>query len=125
MAKKILIVDDEKDFVQTLSFRLKAENFDVITAHDGDSGLEKAKKKSPDLIILDIMMPNMDGYMVCKMLKLEETLKKIPVIMLTVQPSELDEGASRDVGADAYMTKPFNPQALINKIRKLLGEGGR
>ncbi len=121
MAKaKILVVDDEKDLVETLSFRLEANDYEVLKAHDGQDGLNKARSEKPDLIILDLMLPKMDGYKVCRMLKFDAKYKKIPIIMFTARAQESDKKIGMEVGADAYITKPFEPQALLSKIQELL-----
>ena len=118
--KKILIVDDEKDLVETLSFRLKANNYEVVTAFDGQEGLDKARSENPDLIILDLMLPKIDGYKVCRMLKFDEKSKKIPIILFTALAQDSDKKMGDEVGADAYVTKPFDPKALMGKIQELL-----
>ena len=121
MAKKrILVVDDEKDLVETVTFRLEASGYEVIAAGDGQEGLDKARKEAPDLIILDLMLPKMDGYKVCRMLKFDEKYKEIPIIMFTARAQETDKKIGEDVGVDAYITKPFEPQQLLEKIAELL-----
>lgn len=122
MAKKILIVDDEKDLVETLTFRFEAAGYQVIAAYDGMEGLDKVKKDRPDLIILDVMMPKMDGYTVCRMLKFSETTKGIPIIMLTARGQDQDKALGKGVGADHYMTKPFEGSDLAKLIKQVLGE---
>ncbi len=119
--KRILLVDDEKDLVETVTFRLEANNYEVIPAYDGQEALEKAKKEKPDLIILDLMLPKMDGYKVCRMLKFDEKYKKIPIILFSARAQETDKKMGEEVGAEAYITKPFEPQALLAKIRELIG----
>ena len=120
--KRILLVDDEKDLVETVSFRLQANNYAVIFAYDGQEGLEKAKKENPDLIILDLMLPKMDGYKVCGLLKADARYNKIPIIMFTARAQESDIKMGEEAGADAYITKPFEPQVLLEKIKELLKE---
>lgn len=123
MAKKrILIVDDEAQMVEMLKMRLEASDYDVIQALDGQAGLEAAKKEKPDLIILDLMLPKIDGFKVCRMLKFDEKYKTIPIIMFTARAQEADKKIGEEVGADAYITKPFEPQILLGKIKELLGE---
>ncbi|NQT90538.1 MAG: response regulator [Candidatus Omnitrophica bacterium] len=121
MGKRILIVDDEQDLVETLTFRLEANDYEVIKAYDGQEGLDKAKSENPDLIILDLMLPKMDGYKVCRMLKFDEKYKKIPIIMFTARAQESDKKMGMEVGANAYITKPFEPQLLLDKMTELLG----
>lgn len=120
MAKKILVVDDEKDLVETLTFRLEANNYEVIKAYDGQEGLEKAHTQKPDLIILDLMLPKMDGYKVCSFLKHDIKYKNIPIILFTARAQESDQKMGKEVGADAYVTKPFDPVVLLSKMAELL-----
>jgi DNA-binding response OmpR family regulator len=118
--KKILLIDDEEDIVHLVEFRLKAAGYEVISAFDGQSGLDKARSENPDLIILDLMLPKMDGYKVCRMLKFDEKYKHIPVIMFTARAQDNDKKTGEEVGADAYVIKPFEPQMLLGKIAELL-----
>ena len=120
--KRILIVDDESSMVEMVKMRLEANNYEVLAAYDGQSGLETAKKEKPDLIILDLMLPRIDGYKVCRMLKFDEKYKMIPIIMFTARAQETDKKTGEEVGADAYITKPFEAQILLGKIKELLGE---
>ena len=118
--KRILIVDDEKDFTDTLSMRLEALGFDIIKAYTGKEGIEKAHAERPDLIILDIMMPEMNGYDVCRKLKIDDKYKSIPIIILTAkfQPNDVEFG--KEMGADAYLTKPLELGALLHKVNAIL-----
>lgn len=118
--KKILLVDDEQDMVYAVKMQLEADGFRVLTAPDGQEGLDKARKEKPDLIILDLMLPKIDGYKICRMLKFDEKYKNIPVIIYTARAQEADEKLGYEVGADAYLTKPFDPQKLLAKINELL-----
>ena len=120
MPGKILVVDDEEDIATALSIRLKAMGFDVILAHDGMTALTKAREEKPDLILLDIMLPKLDGYKVCRILKFDEKYRHIPIIMITAKVSESDIKMGAEVGADSYIVKPFNPNELRSKIRELL-----
>ena len=120
--KKLLIVDDEKDFVDTLSERLGAKGFDILTAFNGNDGLEKANSEKPDLIILDLMLPKMDGYKVCGLLKNDTRYAKIPIVMFTARAQDSDLALAGELGASAYITKPFDPKLLLGKIKELLGE---
>lgn len=122
MAKKILVIDDEPRLLKAITIRLKASDYEVITGQDGAEGLEKAKSLNPDLIVLDILMPKMDGYEVCRLLKFDEKYKSIPVIMLTAKAQDIDKAMGKKVGADDYITKPFETQDLVDKIKKHLGE---
>lgn len=120
MAKKILVVDDEADLLEMIKLRLEANNYAVISAYDGQEGLDKAKKEKPDLIILDLMLPKIDGYKVCRLLKFDEKYKRIPIILFTARAQEADKKLGEEVGGDAYITKPFEPQVLLAKIEELL-----
>ena len=122
MPKKILVVDDEAQLVDMVKIRLEANNYLVLTAFDGQEGLEKAYKDNPDLIILDLMLPQMDGYKVCGLLKADTRYNKIPIIMFTARAQDSDKKMGEKVGADAYITKPFEPEELIAKIKALLKE---
>jgi DNA-binding response OmpR family regulator len=118
--KKILVIEDKRDLVDTIKFRLEANNYAIITAYDGQEGLKKAREEKPDLILLDLMLPKIDGYKVCRMLKFDQKYKRIPVIMLTARAQDSDKMMGHEVGADAYITKPFEPQMLLAKIEELL-----
>ena len=118
--EKLLVVDDEKDFVDMLAERLEAKGFDVIESFDGKEGLEKARSEEPDLIILDIIMPEMSGYDVCRKLKLDDKLKKTPIVMLTAKFEPNDINFGKEMGADAYLTKPLELDLLLQKINALL-----
>lgn len=114
MQKKILVVDDEKNIVNIISFNLKKEGFEVISAKDGAEGVKKAMEFSPDLILLDIMMPNMDGYEACKQIRLKSN---VPIIMLTARAEEVDKVLGLELGADDYVTKPFSVRELIARVK--------
>ncbi|MBU1147689.1 MAG: response regulator [Candidatus Omnitrophica bacterium] len=119
--KKILIVDDEDDIRKMIKFRLEAVGYDVTEAADGQEGLDKARADKPDLLILDLMLPKIDGYKVCRMLKFDEKHKHIPILMFTARGQEKDKLIGKEMGADAYVTKPFEPKVLVDKIQELLG----
>ena len=124
MAKgKILVVDDEVYIVHILDFSLGMEGYEVITALDGEAALEKARNEKPDLIVLDIMMPKLDGYETCKALKSESKTKDIPVILLSAKGRNADQKLGFEVGADDYITKPFSPRKLVERINAILGQG--
>src|SRR3954465_9609716 len=123
MAKgKILVVDDEIYIVHILDFSLGMEGYEVITALDGEQALEKVKNEKPDLIVLDIMMPKLDGYEVCKNIKSSADTQHIPVILLSAKGRNVDQKLGFDVGADDYITKPFSPRKLVERINQLLGQ---
>jgi two-component system, OmpR family, alkaline phosphatase synthesis response regulator PhoP len=117
---KILVIDDEPDIVDTVSFMLQARNFDVITASNGLEGLAKVRSEHPDLALLDIMMPGMDGYDVCIKLKKDKDTMNMPVIMLTARGENDAVIRAHKSGADDYIVKPFNLPTLISKLNKLL-----
>lgn len=119
--KRILIVDDEDGLRSMLRFRLEALNHDVSEAIDGQEGLDKARSDKPDLIILDLMLPKIDGFKVCRMLKFDEKYKGIPIIMFTARAQQKDKELGKEVCADAYITKPFETEVLLGKIKELLG----
>jgi DNA-binding response OmpR family regulator len=118
--KKILVIDDEAVLQMGIVIRLKAAGFEVLTASDGLEGLEKARKEEPDLILLDLMLPKMDGYKVCRMLKFDEKYKNIPIIMLTAKAQDIDKSMGGEAGVNAYITKPFDHRELLDKIKELL-----
>ncbi|NQU95192.1 MAG: response regulator [Candidatus Omnitrophica bacterium] len=120
--KRILIVDDEMQLVEMVKIRLEANGYETLAAYDGQTGLNMAKKEKPDLIILDLMMPKMDGYKVCALLKRDSRYSKIPVLIFTAKAQEEDAKMSEEAGADAYLVKPFEPEALLGKISGLLKE---
>lgn len=120
--KRILIVDDEPELVKAVQIRIEQGGYETLVAYDGREGLEKAKKEKPDLIILDLMLPKMDGYKVCGLLKADARYHEIPVIMLTARAQESDMKTGQEVGADAYIIKPFEHQDLLAKIKELLKE---
>jgi len=118
--KRILLIEDETDMVYALTLQLEAIDYEVLSATDGQTGLDMARKENPDLIILDLMLPKMDGYKICRMLKFDERYKKIPIIMFTARVQDQDKKLGQEVGADAYVTKPFDSKELLDKISALL-----
>ena len=116
----ILIIDDEQDFVEGLKERLVFEGYDVHTAFNGQDGLELTRKVRPNLILLDVMMPKIDGYMVCRLLKFDEKYQNIPIVMLTARSLDEDRDIGISSGADDYITKPLDFDQLLKKIRQLL-----
>jgi two-component system, OmpR family, alkaline phosphatase synthesis response regulator PhoP len=121
MIYKILVVDDEKDIVDILKYNLEKENeFEVITSHDGKDALEKAVTEKPNLIILDIMMPELNGFDVCKRLKTEPFTSSIPVIFLTAKENEIDEIIGLELGADDYIQKPISPRKVIARVKSVI-----
>ena len=120
MKEKILIVEDEKDIIKMLEYNLKKEGFKVIDARDGEDALDLAVREYPDLILLDLMLPGIDGLDVCKTLKKESKTSLIPIIMLTAKSQESDKVVGLELGADDYITKPFSPRELIARIKAVL-----
>ncbi|MEW6009382.1 MAG: response regulator transcription factor [Candidatus Omnitrophota bacterium] len=120
MKEKILIVEDEKDIVKMLDYNLKKEGFRVISCYDGEDAIDLTNKEHPDLIILDLMLPGIDGLEVCKTLKKESKTSHIPIIMLTAKAQESDKVVGLELGADDYVVKPFSPRELIARIKAVL-----
>ena len=118
--KKILVVDDEVDLVETVRFPLEMEGYDVLVSYNGEDALNQARKENPDLIILDLMLPKLDGYKVCRLLKFDERYKHIPILMLTAKTQEKDKILGKETGADEYITKPFEMDDLMEKVKKYL-----
>ena len=122
---RVLIVDDEPDLLSVLHFGLEVEGFDVLEASDGEQGLNMAREHTPDLIVLDLMLPRMDGYKVCRALKFDDRYRQIPVFILSARTGETDRRLALDLGADAYVTKPYDMKDLIERIRERLKAGAR
>jgi len=117
---KILIIDDAIELNQLIQTRLEADRHKVITAYDGKEGLEKVESEKPDLIVLDVNMPEMDGFEVCRTLKSDDRYSKIPIIFLSAMAEQSDFKAGIETGADAYIVKPYEPTILLAKIESLL-----
>ena len=115
--KKVLVVDDEPDLVETVRFSLEMEGYQVLVSYNGEDGLTQARRENPDLIILDLMLPKLDGYKLCRLLKFDERYKHIPILMLTAKAQERDRILGKQTGADAYMTKPFDIDQLMEKVK--------
>jgi len=120
MIPKILVVDDEPDALELIKFNLKAAGYDVVTADDGDEALKKARSLLPALIILDLMLPEVDGLEVCKILRRDQRVSATPIIMLTAKAAEIDRVLGLELGADDYVTKPFSPRELVLRVKRLL-----
>src|SRR5438874_5069627 len=123
MKHKILIVDDEPDAVEMIQFNMKAAGYDVVTAADGAEALKKARSALPGLIVLDLMLPAVDGLEVCKMLRRDPATAAIPIVMVTAKAAEIDRVLGLELGADDYITKPFSPRELILRIKKIMARG--
>ncbi|MBG87775.1 MAG: DNA-binding response regulator [Verrucomicrobiales bacterium] len=120
MAQKILVVDDEPDAVDLVQFNLENAGYEVLTAGDGTEALKKARNFAPDLILLDVMLPEIEGTEVCKLLRRDTATSAIPIIMLTAKAAEIDRVLGLELGADDYVTKPFSPRELVLRIKNLL-----
>ena len=118
--KSILIIEDEKDIVDLIEYHLKQSGFSVITALDGPMGLERARKKRPNLIILDLMLPGMGGKDICRSLQSNPLTQSIPILMLTAKAEETDRLIGFELGADDYVTKPFSPKELVLRVKAIL-----
>ncbi len=123
MKQKILVVDDEPEAVELLEFNLKQAGYVVTTAEDGAEALKKARTQSPDLIVLDVMLPEMDGFEICKALRLDSATRRMPILMLTAKAGEIDRVLGLELGADDYLTKPYSPRELLLRIKKILARG--
>jgi DNA-binding response OmpR family regulator len=120
---RILVVDDEPEAVELLEFNLKQAGFEVISAPDGAQALKKARSTVPNLIVLDLMLPEIDGLEVCKMLRRDPATARVPIIMLTAKAAELDRIVGLELGAEDYITKPFSPRELVLRVKKVLERG--
>ena len=118
MPKKILLVDDEKVLVKLVKSHLEDNGYEVIIANDGKTGLEKYKTENPDLILLDIMMPKMSGFEVCRRLRAVDN--QVAILMLTARDEDIDKIIGLELGADDYLTKPFNPRELVARVKAIL-----
>ena len=124
MHTRILVVDDEKDIVDLVTYNLEQEKFSVIKAYDGESALDLVKTKSPDLIVLDLMLPGIRGIEVCRLIRKNPETELVPIIMLTARSDQVDKIIGFELGADDYITKPFNVKELIARIRAILKRTG-
>jgi DNA-binding response OmpR family regulator len=120
---KVLVVDDEPEAVELVEFNLKQGGFDVAVAADGAEALKKARGLMPSLIVLDLMLPEVDGLEVCKMLRRDSATAKVPIIMLTAKAAEIDRILGLELGADDYITKPFSPRELVLRVKRILQRG--
>ena len=120
---KILVVDDEPDAVELVAFNLRQAGYSVTTAADGAEALTKSRTQLPDLIVLDVMLPEMDGFEICKVLRRDQVTGRIPIIMLTAKAAEVDRVLGLELGADDYLTKPFSPRELMLRVKKVLSRG--
>lgn len=118
--KKILVVDDELDVQSIISFRLEINGYDVSVASDGQDGLDKIKEGKPNLVLLDLMLPKINGFEICRMIKFDDKFKDLPIIILSALDKEDDRKKAMEGGADAYFLKPFDLESLLEKISSLL-----
>ena len=125
LKSRILVVDDEPDTVELIAFNLKNAGYQVVSAADGAEALRKARSTEPQLIILDLMLPEIDGLEVCKMLRADPVTTHIPILMLTAKAAEVDRILGLELGARDYVTKPFSPRELILRVRNLLSENSK
>ena len=122
MAKKILIIEDDPATQRLVDYSLKQEGYQIITASNGLEGIRKALKESPDLIILDVMLPGMDGFEICYRLRSEPATANLPILMFSAKAQEIDKDTGIKVGADDYLTKPSAPSDIVNHVEKLLAK---
>ncbi len=122
MTKKILIVDDEQNIVISVDFLMRREGFEVTVARDGEEGLAKIRNERPDLVLLDVMMPKLNGFDVCKAVREDHDLDKVRIVMLTAKGRDAEIAKGAALGADAYIPKPFSTSALVARVKSLLGE---
>jgi two-component system alkaline phosphatase synthesis response regulator PhoP len=118
--KRILVVDDEIYIVHILEFTLTMEGYEVLTAADGEEALRRLEQDRPDLVVLDIMMPKVDGYEVLRRIRADEEFRQLPVILLSAKGRPIDRDTGLEIGADDYIVKPFSPRRLLQKIQDLL-----
>jgi len=120
MAKKILVVDDEPDILKIVTFRLKKLRCDILTADNGKDALDLIRRQRPDLVLLDLRLPIIDGYEVCKQVKADDELKNIPIILLTASSTAKISEKTKEFKADGYIIKPFDPEELLKKVKKFI-----
>jgi len=121
--RRVLIIEDDRDIVEMLEYNLQEAGYETISALNGESGIAAAKKERPDLIVLDIMLPIIDGFEVCRTLKKDDTVANIPIIILSAKSQETDKIIGLELGADDYVTKPFSPRELIARTKAILRRG--
>lgn len=119
--KKVLIVDDEQDIVESLKFVLETAGFECHCAYNGEDGLNSAREVLPDLIILDVMMPKINGFKICRLLKYDNKYKNIPILMVTARSQNEDKLIGEETGVDEYITKPFDLDEIVEKVKGYLG----
>jgi len=122
MAKKVLIIDDENFFIEPIKLFLKRDGIEVIVANDGLTGLKMARSENPDLIVVDLMLPGINGYQVCRLLKFDNQYRHIPILIVSARDTEHDQSLGKESGADRYLTKPIDPPVLAEEIQSLLSK---
>ncbi|HEX9779761.1 MAG TPA: response regulator transcription factor [bacterium] len=120
MAARILVVDDEQSIAETVKYNLEKAGFRVSTAADGPAGVEACRRDPPDLLVLDLMLPGMDGFDVCRLLKQEPKTRQVPILVLSVKSEDTDKVVGLELGADDYLTKPFSPRELVARVKAIL-----
>ncbi len=125
MTKSILIVDDEPNIVISLEYVMKNAGFDVAVAYDGEEALEKVKENVPDLVILDVMMPKLDGFEVCKKIRENPAWKSVRIVMLTAKGRDSEREKGLSFGADDYLTKPFSTRDILQRVKEILAQTGK
>jgi two-component system, OmpR family, alkaline phosphatase synthesis response regulator PhoP len=118
--KRVLIIEDDRDIIELVRYNLEQEGFSLAAARDGLSGLEQVKKSPPDVLLLDLMLPKLSGLEICKAIRRDEKLNRLPILMLTARGDESDRVIGLELGADDYVTKPFSPRELVARVRALL-----
>jgi len=118
--KRVLAIEDESDILEVIQYNLEREGYDVLTSTNGGGGLELIRDEHPDLVLLDLMLPDLDGIEVCRQIRSDEEIKQIPVIMVTAKDTDSEIVLGLGVGADDYVTKPFNPQELVARVKAVL-----
>jgi DNA-binding response OmpR family regulator len=124
MAQRILVVDDDRQIVRLVQSYLQNAGFSVLTAYDGEEALHVVRREKPDVIVLDLMLPRRDGWAVTKLLRADDNLSGIPILMLTARIEDVDKILGLELGADDYLTKPFNPQEVVARVRAILRRAG-
>jgi len=119
----VLVADDDLDNLNIIKLKLEGHGLQVVTARDGDQALRMAREQPPALIILDVMMPKLSGFKAARLIKFDPKLKAVPLILLTARTQETDRSTGEEVGADLYLTKPFDPEHLLREVKRLLGQG--
>ncbi len=125
MTKSILIVDDETNIVISLEYVMKNAGFNVAVAYDGEEALEKVKENVPDLVILDVMMPKLDGFEVCKKIRENPAWKSVSIVMLTAKGRDSEREKGLSFGADDYLTKPFSTRDILQRVKEILAQTGK